>query len=378
MDFSFGEEHEALRDLAREILGAEVTLDLLKQIEAGDEWFAAALWKQLAESNLLGVAVPEEHGGMGFGVLELVALLHEVGRTVAPLPALPTLVLGALPIARYGTDAQKQRWLPGVASGETILSGALVDAESREPTAPATRARRDGDAWVLDGAKRFVPAVGLSARVLVPALTDGGVGLFLVDPKAAGVTAVGNATSTHEPLFELTLAGVRVPDDDVLGGDARGGAEWLRWIHDAALVATCALQMGVSERAIEIAAGYVKQREQFGAPIGALPAVQHRLADCYIDLEAMRWCTWRAAWRVAEDRPASREAAIAKFWAAEAGSRIANATQHLHGGQGVDREYPSYRYLLWSKALELSLGGGTPQLARLGRDMARTGPQELL
>jgi alkylation response protein AidB-like acyl-CoA dehydrogenase len=142
-------------------------------------------------------------------------------------------------------------------------------------------------------------------------------------------------------------------------------------------VALAALQSGVSERALEITTAYVKEREQFGGPLGALPAVQHRCANAYIDLEAMRWVMWSAAWKLTAERPASRDAMIAKFWAADAGSRIATATQHLHGGMGVDLDYPIHRYFLWTKTLELALGAATPQLVKLGRDMARSGPQEL-
>jgi alkylation response protein AidB-like acyl-CoA dehydrogenase len=115
---------------------------------------------------------------------------------------------------------------------------------------------------------------------------------------------------------------------------------------------------------------------QFGVPIGSFQAVQHRCADAFIDVDALRWCTWRAAWRLAEGLPAAREAAVAKFWAAEAGARVANAALHLHGGLGADVDYPIQRYFLWSRALELELGGAEPQLAWLGKDMARTGPED--
>jgi len=375
MDFNFGEEQQAIRELAREILVKEVTPELHKQLESGPEWFARSLWKNLGEANLLGVAVPEALGGSGLGLLEVCVLLEEVGRTAAPVPVLASLVLGGAAIGRAGNDAQRERWLGPLARGETILSGALVDADSADPMAPATTATRDGDGWRLDGRKRFVPAAGLADVIVVPARVEGGIRLFAVDPRGEGVTLSPNVVSTHEPLFDVALTGARVGRDALLGDDA-GGAEHLRWWHDCALVAVAAVQLGVSARALEITTDYAKQREQFGAPIGSFPPVQHRAADCYIDLEALRWTTWRAAYRLAEDLPASRDAAVAKIWAADAGSRIANAAQHLHGGMGVDRDYPIHRYFLWSKSLELALGGATPQLARLGRDMARTGPQE--
>jgi len=137
------------------------------------------------------------------------------------------------------------------------------------------------------------------------------------------------------------------------------------------------MQSGVCDQALRMTAEYISQREQFGAPTGTLPAVQHRSANMYIDLDALRWTTWRAAWMISDHQQASREAMVAKIWAGEAGNRIAVASQHLHGGAGVDRDYPLHRYFLWSKYLELTLGAAMPQLARLGRDMARTGPQEL-
>ena len=162
----------------------------------------------------------------------------------------------------------------------------------------------------------------------------------------------------------------------MLGAGSRDGVEILAWLHERALVATCSLQVGVCERALEITSSYVSERHQFGAPLGSFQAVQHRAADCYVDLEAMRWVHWRAAWRLSENLPAFRETRVAKFWAAEAGARIAGAAQHLHGGMGVDLDYPIHRYFLRARQLELSLGGATPQLVTLGRDMARTGPQE--
>jgi len=381
MDFNFSEEQVALRDLAREILEAEVTPEHLKAIEQGQDDDSAQLWSKLADANLLGLAVPENLSGMGFGIVELCLLLQEVGRVVAPVPVLPTLVLGALPIARFGTDAQKERYLPSVAAGHTRLSAALVDADSSDIRSPATRARRDGSGWRLDGRKRFVSAAQSAERIVVPAVTDDGLGLFLLDPNVDGVTLSGSKTSTYEPIFELAMSGARVDDADLLGGEIADRAEataGLAWLCDCALVAISATQIGVCERALEITTHYVSERQQFNAPIGSFPAVQHRSADCYIDITSLRWITWRAAWKLASGLDASRDAGIAKFFAAEAGARVGTAVQHLHGGMGADRDYPIHRYFLWSKSLELNLGSAMPQLAALGRDMARTGPQEFL
>jgi len=378
MDFDFTEEQQSLRGLAREILEQEVTQKRLAAIEAGDERLRRELWQKLADANLLGLAVPEEHGGMGFGVTELFVLFVELGRAVVPVPALATLALAGLPIRRFGTDAQQARWLAAIASGEAVLTGAYVDAGSGDAGAPATSARRDRDGHRLTGAKRFVPAADAAARIVVPAATPDGAGLFLVDPAAEGVSLTRQKATNGEVLFDVELTGVFVSDADLLGGDAKDGAKKIAWAWDCALTAVAAHQLGVSERAVEITTGYVSQREQFGAPIGSFPAVQHRCADMFIDLNALRWTMWHATSRLARDVDASREARVAKIWTGEAGSRIANASQHLHGGAGVDRDYLLHRYFLWSKFNELLFGAAMPQLAELGRDMARTGPQELV
>ena len=371
MDFDLSEEQRSLGELARGIFEREVTKERLRELEASGECVDDRLWAKLAEANLLGLAVPEAHGGMGFGLLELCVLLQEVGRALAPVPVLPALVLAGLPLARFGTDAQRRAWLAPLAAGEAMLSAAIADP------AGSVRARREGSGWVLAGAKRLVSAAGRTRRILVPASTADGAGIFLLDPGAAGVSLEASRTRVRGPLFALRLAGVRVAEADLLGGDAAGGERALRWIRDCALAAVASTQVGVSERALEITAGHLRERVQFGAPIGSFPAVQQRAADCWIDLAAMRWTAWRAAWRIAEGLPAGRETLVAKVWAAEGGSRIANSAQHLHGGLGVDVDYPIHRYFLWSKSLELELGGAAPLLAELGRDMAASGPAEI-
>ena len=373
MDFEYSEEQQTIRDLARGILEQEATQERLRAAEKTADWTDAALWKQLAAANLLGIALPEAHGGMGMGFRELCVLLEELGRAAAPNAAFAALVLGALPLAQFGSAAQQARWLPRVASGEALLTAALDDAGSANVLAPATHARREGASWLLDGAKRFVPHARAAGAVLVPASTENGVAVFVVETQSHGVSLEGRRVSSGEPLFDLTLRGVRVADEARLPAD---GAAILRWLEPRALAALAAQQVGVCERALAITAQYTRERIQFGVPIGSFQAVQHREADAFIDLEAMRWTLWRAAYRLAEGLPAEREARVAKIWAAEGGSRIVNAALHLHGGIGSDVDYPIQRYFLWSKSLELALGGAPAQLAALGAELAANGLSE--
>jgi 3-oxocholest-4-en-26-oyl-CoA dehydrogenase beta subunit len=293
--------------------------------------------------------------------VELGVLLAEVGWSVAPVPAYATLVLGADPIARHGNPEQQQRFLPGVISGERILTAGLAEAGRSDPTVPATTARRDGAGWRLDGAKELVPAAQLADTILIPASTaDGAAELFLLPADTAGVEIRPAKTTSREPHADVFLDGATVSDEDRLVGAQ------IEELHTRALVGLCAIQLGVAERALKMAAAYTTQREQFGRPIGGFQAVQQRLADAFIDVEAIRWTTWHAAWLIAHERQADRAAGIAKFWAAEAGARVASSAQHVHGGIGIDTTYPLHRYFLWAKHNELTLGSATAQLARLG------------
>src|SRR5262249_36979357 len=246
----------------------------------------------------------------------------------------------------------------------------LAGRRAGEPAAPQTGPVRAGADWRLDGTKDCVPAAHLAAALVVPAATgDGRVGVFLVEPGASGVTLERQVATNKEPQARLTLAGARVAADGVLGDPARG-RDIVEWLLDRALLGVCAVELGVAERALRITAQYTTERRQFYRPIGSFQAVQQRAADAWIDVEAIRLTAWQAAWRLAQGLPAREELLVAKFWAAEAGHRITYAAQHLHGGIGVDGDDPIHPHYLWSKALELTLGSGARQLARLGEAIA--------
>jgi alkylation response protein AidB-like acyl-CoA dehydrogenase len=370
VDFSLSEEHQAVADLTRQILDGQVTQERLKEVEAGADLWDRRAYTELAKANLLGVALPEAFGGSGLGFLAAAVILEQIGRAVAPVPFLATVVLGALPIAEFGSDAQRQRLLPPAISGEAVLTAALVEPGT-EADRPMTTASRAGGGWRLDGVKVCVPAGSVASTILVPARTTaaGGIGVFLVDADAGGLTRTPVDTTNRQPETHLDLDGVVVPDDAVLG-EPEGGAALLTWILERATAGLCATAAGVCEVALRKTAEYTKTREQFDRPIASFQAVGQRAADAYVDTEAIRLTAWQAAWRLDAGMPASVEVAVAKYWAAEGGQRVVHAAQHLHGGIGVDRDYPLHRYFLWAKQLELTLGGSTRQLLRLGAILA--------
>jgi len=369
VDFSFSEEHQAVADLAKQILTDQVSPERLKEVEAGQDRVDRRSWAELAKANLLGVALPEDDGGSGLGFLAAAVVCYEIGRTVAPVPFLASVVSGALPVAEFGTAEQKQRLLPGAIGGDVVLSSALVEPGT-SPAHPTVRAIADGDGWRLDGVKICVPAGMIADWFLVPARTDdAGVGVFLVPSGAPGASRLAEEATDRQIEARLELRGVHVPAADVLG-DATGGAAVVDWIVQRTTSAICAMTAGVCESALRMTAEYTKTREQFERPIATFQAVGQRAADAYIDTEAVRLTAWQAAWRLDAGLPAAAEVAVAKFWAAEGGQRVVHAAQHLHGGIGVDRDYPLHRYFLWAKHLELTLGGATAHLLDLGEILA--------
>jgi alkylation response protein AidB-like acyl-CoA dehydrogenase len=370
MDFTFTEEQETIGKVARQLFEHRATPERLTELEDGCEKgqarYDVSLWRELASADLLGIALPENMGGSGHGFLELALLLSEVGWSVAPVPAYATLLLGADTIARHGDEGQQQRYLPDVVNGSRVLTAALTEPGRSDPTAPATIASRDGTGWRLDGSKELVPAAQLAHTMVIPAtVDDGDVGVFLLHADAEGVEIRPAITTNGEPHADVFLYGAVVSGDDRLLGD---GNEMIDSLYARALVGLCAIQLGVTERALRIAAAYTTEREQFGRPIGSFQAVQQRMADAFIDVEAIRWTMWQAAWLLGDGRSAAREAGIAKFWAADAGARVAASAQQVHGGIGIDTTYPLFRYFLWAKHNELALGSASAQLARLGAE----------
>ena len=369
MDFSLSEEQQELTGLAARILEDRTDLQHLKERDRSDDWYDRDTWAELAKANLLGVALPESAGGLGLGFLDLCMVLREVGRRVAPLPVIPTLVAGALPLARFGTDAQ-QTVLAKVASGDVLLSAALVEAGS-DPDRPTTTATRDGDGWRLDGVKSNVAAASVAELIVVPAAVGDDVGVFLVPTNASGVSIERQQSMNHEPLFELRLDGARV-DADALLGSVEQGREILQWTLNRTTVAICALVSGVADQAMRLTAQYTTERKQFDRAIGTFQAVGQRMADCFIDDQAIELTMLQAATHLDEGRDDPLEIATAKFWAAEGGNHIGHAALHIHGGISIDVDFPIHRYFLWLKQYEFTLGAATPELLTIGRVLADT------
>jgi len=371
MDFTLSQAQDELRTVCRHILVDQLTQERLRAVESEPARFDRPLWSELAKAGILSATLPESLDGSGLGLLEQCSVLNEIGRTVAPVPYLASILLGASAIATFGNAEQQARWVAPAGAGEVILTVALSEEDNQDLLTPLTAARETGAGWALTGSKTAVPAGTLADLLLVPASTASGVAVFLIRPDDPGVSVHSQLVTGGDGTAYVELANTIVSADRVLG-DLRSGPEILSWLVLRGTVGLCAAQLGVAERALELTAEYARTREQFGKPIGSFQAVAQRLADAFIDVEGMRLTLWQAAWRLANGLPCDTEVATAKFWAADGGHRVAHTAVHVHGGVGIDMDGVVHRYFVAAKYNEFALGGATAQLRRIGAALAAT------
>lgn len=349
MNFGFTEEQELLRAEVRKFLSERCPMPEVRRISATPEGFSRELWRETAGLGWTGLLVPERFGGAGYGFVDLVVLLEETGRALHPSPLLAT-TLAAAAIADAGDDAAQARWLPGLASGETIGTVALLEeSDLLGAEGVSLEARREGDALLLSGEKRFVPDAD-AADLFVVACRVGGEPALVVVPRGAGgvTTADLPCIDGTKRLGRLRLDGVRVGADARL--PARPGAEALARLLDRGAAAVTAEMIGAAEAALALTVRYAKERVQFGSPIGRYQGVKHPLAEIYVDVESSKSLLYYAAWALDEGaEDASRAVSRAKAHATEMFSRLGIDVVQLHGGIGYTWEYDAQLFLKRAK-----------------------------
>jgi 3-oxocholest-4-en-26-oyl-CoA dehydrogenase beta subunit len=347
MNLTLDETQRDLQGLAAQIFAGRGTPDRVEQIEATADAFDRDLWRELAEAGLLAVAIPEAHGGLGFGNVELGLVCEQLGRVVAPVPLVPT-ACAAMLIAQAGTAAQQQRWLPGIVDGSSVIAIAAPQS--------VVDVQLSGD--TVSGHVVGVAWAHVADLLLLPV----GDQVVAIDPSAAGVTGGRGRTTAREPALTLTLDGVAAA---TIGSP--GAAQWL---HERWLTALANQQAGVTDGALRMTAAYTSTREQFDKPLSTFQAVALKAADAYLDSTAIQSVARQAAWTLDAGSDATLAVLTAAWWAAEGGQHCVHLTQHLHGGMGADITYPVHRFFLWGKQIELLVGGASALLASLGEALA--------
>jgi alkylation response protein AidB-like acyl-CoA dehydrogenase len=352
--FAFSDDQTLLRHSARAALEERCKPEHVRAMWEDPAGYSPALWSEMAKLGWLGLPFPEEQGGAGLGLVELCVVLEELGRAAYPGPFLPTVVLGGLALALGGSMAQKEKWIPAIASGEKRLTVALQEESlDWDPASTTTIAVRGGTGWTLTGLKRFVPWAHVADSVLVPARGPEGLSLFAVDPRAKGVTLkplTGIDLGTR--WSELRLEEVKVGPDDAVGAPGTAGP-LLEALLRRAAVCSAAEMLGAARRCLDMAVGYAKVREQFGQLIGSFQAIRHKLAEMLMEAENAFGAVYYAAWHLqtgTED--AAMATSVCKSYVSEAARRVCSDAIQVHGGIGFTWEYDLHLYMKRAKSLE--------------------------
>ena len=361
MDLTFTEEQEMLRAALRELLEQHSSPDDVRALEDTPEGFSAALWRELATMDLVGLTLPEEHGGSGMGALENVVLYEELGRALATTPHLTTAVLGAGLLRAGGTAAQQEQWLPKIARGEIILTVAQYEPQRSDgPEGIQVAAKRNGDGYRLSGTKIRVPLANSADAIAVLARTGDGptdIDVFFVAPAMDGISMEQTHVLGSDAEYELVFNDVELSAAHLLG--EQEGTGWAAFTEamDDVLIAVAAFAIGGAQRALEMTVEYAKEREQFGKPIGSFQGLAHPVADMATETTGAQVLVHQAAWRKSQGQPIGPLAAMAKYYACDVFKRTTKVGQQVFGGVGFTRAIDIQLYFRRAKQLEITWGG---------------------
>ena len=364
MDFIFSDEQQQLRDSLQKYISKEYGFEARKAIIASKTGYSEKVWAQFADMGLLGVAFAEAHGGFGGSAVDTMLIMTELGRGIVIEPYFSTVVLGGGLVDLAGSEAQKQSVLPKVVEGKLLLAAALGEPNSRfELNCVATKAKRDGTGYVLDGHKAVVLHGECANKLIVSARTAGamrdaqGISLFLLDAGSAGVQVQGYRTIDGMRAAEIKFANVKLGADSVLG-EVDAGLPLLERAADFAVSALCAEAVGAMEALNAATFEYLKTRQQFGRAIGSFQALQHRAVDMMIHCEQSRSLALLASVKVQSEDPNERKRTVsaAKIQIGRSGRVISQEAIQLHGGMGVSNELAAGHYAKRLTMINATLG----------------------
>ena len=372
MNLALSEEQEILKKAARDFLEEKCHKSFVKQMEQDEKGYSPELWEEMANLGWIGLAFPEKYGGSGMTFLDLCVLLEEMGRACLPAPFFSTVVLGALPILNAGREEQREQYLPMIDSGKAIFSLALMEPELEYgPKAIAVEATPDGDAYIINGSKLFVPYANVADYLLCVARTskrEEGITIFIVDAKSPGVKYTVLKTMAHDKLCEVLFDHVPAAKGNILGQLNQGWNEIQKTVERAGVAKCCEL-VGNFQWVLEDTIAYAKERKQFDRPIGSFQVIQHYCADMATYVEGARLSAYQAAWMLSEGLPCTKEIAVAKSWINEVSPLIFNLAHQIHGAMGVTIEHDLHFYTTRAKPVEFSYDGDNYYREAIAKEM---------
>jgi 3-oxocholest-4-en-26-oyl-CoA dehydrogenase beta subunit len=377
MDFDFNDEQKMFKQGAREFFEKECPKSLVRQMVEDERGNPAELWRKMAQLGWLGLIFPEQYGGSGGNIIDLVALEEEMGRACLPGAFFSTVLLGGLFILNNGSEEQKQDLLPKVARGEVMLTLALTETSGSYCAASLeTEAISDKDDYIISGTKLYIPDAHIADYIICIARTksgtkpEEGITAFLVDRKSAGISCTLLKTIAGDKLCEVIFGKVKVPKKNIVGKLDQAW-EPLEQTLQQAIVARCAESVGGAQKVLEMAADHAKQRIVFDRPLGSFPVIQHYIANMIMDIDGSRFLTYEAAWRFSEGLPCAKEIAMAKAWTSEAYRRVTATGHQIYGGIGFTVESDMHLYFRRAKAAEVTLGDSNFHREALAKELGR-------
>jgi alkylation response protein AidB-like acyl-CoA dehydrogenase len=356
LDLHFTPEQDMLRETVRGVCATYCPLSVVRSLEDDPVGYAPELWKQLGQLDLIGLLLPEEHGGAGMSLIEGVVVYEELGKALVPVPHFVSAVLCGGALALAGSPEQQAALLPGLSSGDLIMTPAWLEPDNGfGPLGVQMRAERSGDGFVLTGTKRHVGYAAAAGRLLVLARTGDApedVDLFLVEREAPGVELVQEFSVASDTQYRVELRDVAVSEAARLGAAGSGWRTWDAVMHDAIVLAG-AQAMGGARQALDITVQYAKDRQQFDKPLGAFQALAHYLADAVTAVDGGITLVHEAAWARAAGRPVDRLAPMAKLFACQTYRDVTAMAQQLFGGIGFTVEFDIQLYFRRAKQLQL-------------------------
>lgn len=360
MDFDLSDGQKLLVKTARDFAKGHVPKNFVRQMEEDEVGFDAEMWKKMADLGWPGWMVPVEYGGVGGSFLDLVVLLEELGHSLVPSPLVSTALCCGIPILYFGTEEQKQQFLPAIAAGKLIMAPALTEPSATfKPEGIELKAGRGHDCYVLEGTKLFVSYANSAQWLLVAAREGGrdekGITMLLVETNRPGISLKSLTTLASDRQFEVSFRRVEVPTASVLGQPGEGW-EVARTIIQHGAVAQCAVMLGGAEQVLDMTVNYAKQRVQFDHPIGSFQEIQAKCANMLTDVDGSRCMTYQAAWKLSQRLPAHEEVSMAKAWVSDAYRRVCLDAHQVHGGIGLTMDYDLQLYTRRAKVAELAFG----------------------
>ena len=375
MDFDFNDEQKMLQKGARDFFEKEVPKSLVKRMAEDEKGNPPDLWKKMAQLGWLGLIFPEQYGGGGGSIIDLVALEEEMGRACLPGAFYSTVLLGGLFILNNGSEEQKKEILPKVANGEVILTLAMTEpSDSYEAAAVQVEAKSDKDDYVISGTKLFVPDAHIADYIICIARTkkgtkpENGITAFLVDTKSPGISSTMLKSIAGDKLCEVIFNKVRVPKKNIVGKLDQVWGPLQQTLQQVKL-ARCAEMVGGAQKALELAADHAKKRVQFDRPIGSFPVIQQLVANMMMDVDGARFLTYEAAWKFNEGIPCAKEIAMVKAFTSEAYQRTSATSEQILGGIGYTTDGDMQLYYKRAKAAELTLGDGKFHREALAKEL---------